>query len=155
MSDKALTWQGPKLEIAGQTYSVRRLGLLDIKWLAELLAGGTGYIEGLLAKRGGVEGLSPEAVGSLIIGYIPEAFDEIADWMASVIGMDKDAIRDPDQFPLGSEIQVVEAIVEHEDVTAFFDRARKLAKHPGLTKMLSRKRSTSSKSDTGGLTKKS
>ena len=154
MTDKAMTWTGPVLEIAGREYSVRRLGLTDIKWLAELLAGGTGYLEGLLSQKANLSNLSPEAVGSLILGYIPTAFDSIADWMASLIGMSKKDIRDPNVFPLGSEIQVVEAVVSHEDVAAFFDRAMGLAKHPGLKSMMMRlqKQSTESKPDTDGQT---
>jgi len=154
MTDKAMTWQGPTLEIAGREYSVRRLGLVDIKWLAELLAGGTGYLEGLLSQKANLSSLSPEAIGSLILGYIPTAFDSIADWMAGLIGMSKADIRDPNVFPLGSEIQVIEAVVSHEDVAAFFDRALGLAKHPGLLSMMKRlqKPSTASKPATDGKT---
>ena len=154
MTDKAMTWTGPVLEIAGREYSVRRLGLTDIKWLAELLAGGTGYLEGLLSQKANISNLSPEAVGSLILGYIPTAFDSIADWMASLIGMSKKDIRDPNVFPLGSEIQVITAVVTHEDVAAFFGRALGLAKHPGLKSMMMRlqKPSTASKTDTDGQT---
>jgi len=154
MTDKAMTWQGPTLEIAGQDYNVRRLGLVDIKWLAELLAGGTGYLEGLLSQKANLSNLSPEAIGSLILGYIPTAFDSIADWMAGLIGMSREDIRDPNLFPLGSEIQVIEAVVSHEDVAAFFDRAMGLAKHPGLKSMMKRlpKPSTASKPATDGKT---
>lgn len=154
MTDKALTWQGPKLEIAGREYHVRRLGLLDIKWLAELIAGGTGFIEKTLSRVPDLSGLSPEAIGSLILGYLPEAFDEVADWMAGMIGISTQDIRDPELFPLGSEIRVIKKLVEHEDVVGFFDEAQTLSKHPGLKAMMERLRkpSTSSKKGTAGKT---
>ena len=155
MSDRELTYQGPKLEIAGRDYTVRRLGLLDIQWLAKLIAGGTNYIDQAAAAH--LQTMSVEMIGSFILGYLPTAFDEIVDWMAGLIGISKEEIRDPNIFPLGSELQVAEALCDHEDVVAFFDRAKKLSKHPGLKAMMERLRkpSTESKKGTAGRTKKS
>ena len=66
-------------------------------------------------------------------------------------------IRDPETFPLDALIDVIEAVIEHDDVIAFFDKFGRMLRGPALknlTKHLN-ERSTESKKGTGGQTKKS
>jgi len=157
-----LVWVAPTIEIAGKDFKVRRLGLLDIQKLARIYAAASSYID--RATLANINTLSPEAIGTFMIDALAHAFDEVIDFMASVIGLApgkeddwKGTIRDPNVFPLGSEIKVIEVLIEHEDVLSFFDSVKRMASNPALKKLTGRlsKPSTASKKGTGGRTKKS
>ena len=165
MTDKGaapLTWEAPEIEIEGRVFKIRRLGLLDIQRMARIYAAASQYID--RAALANINTLSPEAVGTFMIDALAHAFDEVIDFLASVIelapGTEKDykgTIRDPDVFPLGSELKVIEALIQHEDVVSFFDSVRAMAQSPALKKLTGRLsgQSTGSKKGTGGQTKKS
>jgi len=177
----ALTYQGKVLEIAGRSYTVRRLGLLDIQRAARILASASGTAQKVAVAY--EKNMGTATIAAFILEFLPSAFDEITDWMASLIGIapgvhadktelatrvidaggkplgvmfDPNAgtIRDPNVFPLGSEVMVVEELTEHEDLVAFFARVRKVAQHPALKKLVERSSgpSTESKPATDGQT---
>jgi len=166
-----LTWSPPVLDIEGKEYKLRRLGLLDVQRAAKIVAtvvqaGG----RNALANMGNV---STMEVGTYILDLLPLAMDEVIDWMADYLGIARGivfdkideatdntgTIRDPDVFPLGSEIKVIEALLEHEDVQAFFGSVKRMMKHPALQSLTARKvsrgPSTASKRGIAGPTKKS
>ena len=164
-----LTWSPPVLTIEGREFKVRRLGLLDIQRIAKIYAAGSEFINRKALAN--MNTMAPEEVGTFILDFLPYAFDQVIELLADVIGMasgktpdklregedNEGTIRDPNVFPLGSEVQVIEALIAHEDVVAFFDRVKAMAKSPALknlTKRLSGQ-STASKKDTDGATKKS
>ena len=66
-------------------------------------------------------------------------------------------IRDPETFPLDALVDLIEAVIEHDDVIAFFDKFLRMLKGPALKNLMSHlsKPSTKSKKDTVGQTKKS
>jgi len=66
-------------------------------------------------------------------------------------------IRDPNTFPLDAIVDLIEAVITHDDVIAFFDKFKRMAKGPALEKLIQglKGRSTGSKKGTGGRTKKS
>lgn len=161
-----LTWEAPEIEIEGRKYKLRRLGLLDIQRLARIYAGMSAYVD--RAALANIDKMTPEMIGTFIIDAMAHAFDEIIDFLASVIGIapgksngspeeNRGTIRDPNVFPLGSEVKVIEALIAHEDVVTFFERAKALASSPALKKLMKRSSepSTESKKGTGGRTKKS
>ena len=157
-----LTWEAPEIEIEGRKYKLRRLGLLDIQRIARIYAAASAYIDRTALAN--INSLSPEALGTFLIDALAHALDEVIDFLASVIGLapgtEKDykgTIRDPEIFPLGSELKVIQALVEHEDVLAFFDGVKAMANNPSLKKLMKRlnAQSTESKKGTGGRTKKS
>ena len=114
--------------------------------------------------------MAPEEVGTFILDFLPYAFDQVIDLLADLIGLapgktpeklkgdetNDGTIRDPNVFPLGAEVQVIESLIEHEDVMAFFDRVKGMAKSPALKNLTQRLKgpSTESKAATGGKTKK-
>jgi len=164
-----LTWEAPVIEIEGREFKVRRLGLLDIQRMAKIYAAGAEFINRKAIAN--MNTMGPEEVGTFIIDFLPYAFDQVIDFLASVIGIhpgyiedklkdgqtNEGTIRDPNVFPLGSEVQVAQALIEHEDVLAFFDRVKALTQTPGLKKLTQRLKgqSTGSKPATAGKTKKS
>ena len=164
-----LTWEPPILTIEGRGFKVRRLGLLDIQRIAKIYAAGSEFVNRKALAN--MNTMAPEEVGTFILDFLPYAFDQVIDLFADLIGLapgkspeklkgDEDndgTIRDPNIFPLGAEVQVVEALIEHEDVMAFFDRVKAIAKSPALKKLTERLKgpSTASKPATAGKTKKS
>ncbi|GAH45462.1 unnamed protein product, partial [marine sediment metagenome] len=78
---------------------------------------------------------------------------QILSLFADVLGVKNEEIRNPDIFPMGSEIDIIKALVEHIDVKAFFTRLTGLLEMPILKEFL-KKTSTSSRNDTSGPTKK-
>jgi hypothetical protein len=63
-------------------------------------------------------------------------------------------IRDPNTFPLDSLVDLIEVVITHDDVIAFFDKFKRML-DKGILKKLAKplkKRSTASKKGTGGKT---
>ena len=167
-----LTWVAPVLEIGEARYPLRRLGLMDIEALTSIVVGASRYIDRRLVN--GMENLTPQQIGSFVIEYLPNAFDEIVEFLATVISLDpgvsrevmarkkakgKDdpnvgTIRDPNVFPLGSEVQLITLLSEHQDVLNFFDNCTALMKNGIVKKLIkpSSEPSTESKTDTDGPT---
>jgi hypothetical protein len=167
-------WEAPVLkDVAGKDYPLRRLGLLDI----ERLAGITRMVSrGMdMMKFSSVDDLTPAAMVGFLIDFIPHAMDDMARFMASMIGLkpgkpfDDDAdkkakksgadpnegtIRDPSVFPLGSEVRLLELLAEHEDVLNFFSVSKELANNSLVKKLKDRwgALSTESSTDTDGQT---
>ena len=67
------------------------------------------------------------------------------------------SIRDPETFPLDALVDLIEAVIAHDDVVAFFDKFRRMLKGPALRNLTRRlsEPSTGSKKGTDGQTKKS
>ena len=151
MTDQ-LTWTPPEIEIEGKTYQLRRLGILDVFKLGKIWASAQARAGALMKVD-----MTPEAVGMLLVSMLPLEGDAIIEFLADAIGVKADNMRDPNQFPLGSEVQIIEALLTHEDVAGFFERVLHLAGNEELLKMVDRlaNRSTSSKGKQAGGTKKS
>lgn len=166
---RPLTWQGPKLEIAGCVYTVRRLGLLDIQRVARIYAAGSAYVNRQALAN--MNRMSAEEIGTFVLDFIPHALDEVIEFVASLIGLNpgkpeeklKDGetnegtIRDPNVFPASGMVDVIGALIEHEDVVSFFDSVKRVSKSPALKNLTARlsERSTRSKPATDGRTPKS
>jgi hypothetical protein len=147
----ALTYEPPSIEIAGVTYKLRRLGILDTLRLAKIVAAG---VAGLGREVGSLDTLDPQVLGMLILAGAPFAERQVLEFLGSVIGVEPKDMADPNKFPMGSEVQIVEALVTHEDVRAFFDRLQAAMRAPGMRSLFQSK-STSSKADTAGQTERS
>jgi len=160
-----MLYVAPTISIVGKEYTMRRLGIFDVTRLARILSrsGGT-----LLTKLGStinnvkdVKSLKDFPIGDwtmAIIGTLPNVAEEFVDFLASTLKGWEGDVTDGDQFPLGTELEIVEKLLEHEDVVAFFARAQNLAKSQSakkIGKMFSGGKSTTSKTPTGGRTKKS
>jgi len=143
---------------------------MDIEALTSIVVGASKFVDRRLVN--GIDNLSPQQIGSFVIEYLPNAFDEIVSFLATVIGIDagysadavakkkakgkedpnEGTIRDPNVFPLGSEIKLITLLTEHQDVLNFFDSFTALTKS-GIVKRLTKPSSeplTESKTDTDG-----
>lgn len=139
----------PTIIIKGKEYKMRRLGIVDTFTLARIIGIGAAGIGKEIVNLE----LTPDvAIGLLIVGF-PFASKEILDLFASLLGVEPEEIRDPNLFPMGSEVEIIKALADHIDVKAFFTKSAELMKMPASKEFLKRI-STSSKKDMGGLTKK-
>lgn len=107
--------------IEGRTYTMRRLGIRDTFRLARIMGSGARVMGGELG-----EDTSPEELIALLTAGLGSSEDEAIALLASLIGVDARELTDPDAFPMGSELAIIETLVEHQDLRAFFDRLGKL-----------------------------
>ncbi len=139
----------PTIVINDKEYKMRRLGIVDTFALARIIGVGAAGIGKELVD---LEMTPDVAIGLLIVGF-PYASKEILDLFASLLGVKPEEIRNPNLFPMGSEIEIIKALADHIDVKAFFTKSAELMKMPTSKEFLKRI-STSSKKDTIGRTKK-
>ena len=151
MTDQ-LTWTPPEIEIEGKTYQLRRLGIRDIFKLGKIWSAAQAR-----AATATVQGMTAEQAGMLLMAMLPYEGEAIIEFLADAIGVKAEELSDPDVFPLGSELQIIQALVEHEDVRAFFGRFRALMADGGIRGIAGRSadKSTGSKGKQAGGTKKS
>ena len=194
MTDKgagALVWEPPVLDIEGKEYTVQRLGIRQVGYVAKIY---TAYST-ISARAAMMQAIKdPALLGTFLVDACAVAYDEVVALFASVIGLDPGVsdkrmstlreehdrrnaqrlengederpwvspsnagtIRDPETFPLGSLVDLIEVVIEHDDVVAFFDKFLRMAKGPALKKLTKRLkgRSTGYKKGTGGQTETS
>ena len=139
----------PIVIIQGKEYKMRRLGMVDTFKLARIIGIGAAGI----GKELTTLEMTPEsAIGLLIVGF-PYADRQILDLFADLLGVDINDIRNPEKFPIGSEIDIIKALVTHVDIKAFFTKLTELLEMPALKEFL-KKTSTLSKKDMVGQMKK-
>ncbi|GAF72760.1 unnamed protein product [marine sediment metagenome] len=180
MSDKKtggaapLLWEPPVLVIEGKEYPLRKLGLVDIERLTGIVRKVSQSVDALGMVS--FDEMTPQKGMEFLISFMPHAMDEVIRFLAGVIGLkpgipfedaetklakskaenpqdpNKGTIRDPDIFPLGSEVQLIGLLAEHRNVVDFFTNSKTLF---GTLKTLlgrSSEPSTESKADTDGAT---
>ena len=121
----------PTVEIEGRTYTLRRLGIADSFLLGRILAGAQSALKVDLATVE-QQDLGP-TIAAILMAGVPYAQNACMDLLASVIGVTREELNDANQFPMGSELQILDALTEHQDLLAFFTWFGKLiAKMPRL-----------------------
>ncbi len=122
----------PTVEIEGRKYTIRRLGIKDTFTIARILGVGVKQLGAI-----GVTALDAQSAVLAMLAAIPYAEEQILDLLADLIGVSGDDIRNPELFPLGSEIAIIEALAQHQDLRAFFTRLQGLMKaNPALQKVM-------------------
>lgn len=171
-----MIWVPPVMELPDGKHPLRRLGLMDIEALTAIVVKASKFMDRKVVAN--IDKFTAEEVGSFLIEYLPHAFDEIVAFLATVVGLEpgmplevvekkrkkskakefhdpnEGTIRDPNVFPLGSEIQLITLLTEHPDVVAFFGNSKALIENGVLKNLLglSSKPSTESNTDTDGPT---
>ena len=81
-----LVWVAPVLDIEGKEYTVRKLGLQQIGYVAKIY---TAY-SSIAARAAMLQSITdPTLLGSFLVDACAVAFDEVVGLLASVIGMDQ------------------------------------------------------------------
>lgn len=112
--DPILT-EAPTVTIAGRDYQLRRLGLRDTFAVSRILGRGVAIL-----GANAVENLSPGQSAQVIIASLAANEQEVMKLLASVLQVDREALDDPERFPMDSIITVIEALAAHQDMRAFF-----------------------------------
>jgi len=139
----------PTVVIEGKEYKMKRLGMVHTFKLARIVASGAA---GIGKDINSLEMNAESVIGLLIVGF-PYADKLICSLFADVLGVKIEDIMNPNLFPMGSEVDIIRALVKHIDVKAFFIKLTELMKM-SVWKEFSKGTLTSSKKDTDGQTKK-
>lgn len=116
---------GPIVEINGESYPVRRLGIRDTFRVARIV--GAGVLA--MNKPLNTDDLQKEEViMELLAAGMVRAEGEVIGLLADVIGVKADELTDPERFPMGSEIDIIQALANSQDLKAFFTKLGKLIK---------------------------
>jgi hypothetical protein len=125
---EAFIGDNPVVVIKGKEYKIRRLGVADIFKLGRILAIGAA---GLGKEIGKLE-LNAEVLAGLLIVSFPYAENQCMEFIASVVDVKVEDLKNPELFPVDSILDILKALVEHEDVKAFFTKLGSLLKKPIL-----------------------
>ena len=141
--------EGPVVEVAGREYVMRRLGVRHTFAFARIIASGAAYlgkeVGSVFSQIQDGEG-GAEAIGTLVLLGIPYSEKQAMSLLADVIGVSEEEFGNPELFPIGSELEIIKGLVDHQDLKAFFDQLKNLFGSPGMQSLVgSRKTSSSAK----------
>lgn len=165
MSDKvnAMLYTPAAVEINSVKYQRRRMGIdLEVR-LAELLFNALGGLSVDIEK---IDSLSVGEIGGLLILLLQrkEFIDDLLGFLKDLLvdfPLSVKDMHDSAKFPMGSELRIIESVVNDEDAKDFFAIMQRLLKLKSRLKgtrkkgkrTRSRSKSTSSKRGTAGRTK--
>lgn len=155
--DRPMLAEGPTFEIARRSYTMRRLGYADHGKLGAIIrvALREGKISlAAVAARGDAEE-QMETVFSLLLGAFVDAEAETFDFLASVLGISRQTLLDPEFFPFGSLPLVLRKLSDHPDLSDFFAGIGAVMEGRPIPMAASNGPSISSPSDTATPTSKS
>lgn len=136
--DSPILDSGPIVTLGEETFPLRRLGVRDTFAIARIVAIGAAASNTNLSNA---EMGDPAKMGELLLAGFVTAENEAVKILASVIGVTVKELEDPQRFPMGSELDIIMGLVEHQDLKAFFAQAATLMKR--LPEMQTRSRGAS------------
>lgn len=106
------------------TYTMRHLSVRDTFALTEILATGA-RASGVDLKTLDISRLDDglqvaQMFGDLLFNALAYAEDELVNLMASLLGVNASSFADGQIMPMGSEITIIQALVQHPDAAALF-----------------------------------
>jgi len=136
MSETILS-NGTEITIAGETYTMRRLGLQDVFKVARILGSG-------VAVLGDDSGsISPQQTLQVLVASMAQQEDRVLDLIADLLHIDRDVVNNPDKFPMDSIVDILQKLAEHQDLKAFMDKLGKLTESLPEMQTASQEASTS------------
>ena len=122
---------GPIVEIGGNPYTLRRLGVRDTFKIARIVAVGAASTNRNLTDA---DLANPENLQAMLLAGLMAAEQTVIELCASLIGVTVKELEDPDRFPMSTPLDIALALAEHQDVRAFFAHVQplvaKFAKDP-------------------------
>jgi len=120
MSEEAIINEGVQIEIAGEQYTIRRLGMRDVFRVVRILGSGVGMLSDL--------GDTPTAGQTLqvLIASMTANEEEVMTLIADLMGVDRDLLNDPEKFPMDAIIDIFKTLSEHQDLRAFLSKVARL-----------------------------
>lgn len=129
MTEQTL-WDPPKVEIDGEEYELRRLGLPDLQRVPSIIREAidkgmsTEVIDQVAA---GADDEITNKVGiNVLLETLPFVTEELTKWLLDIVeGFEVEDPTDPDELPLPVIMDIFNALGEHEDFEKFFTRLGK------------------------------
>ena len=116
--------QKPTLEVLGVVYTFRRLGILDVRKVAGILAKRLGQLASLERDA--------ENAGIAVAQMMLEELETLTPIIADVMGVTREQFEDPEVLPLPDVVRVIEALATHPDIAAFVKNVQNLAVSPAF-----------------------
>lgn len=119
-------WEPPEVEIAGEKYQLRRLGIKDLKGIYSIIQQVSNINlddETVQELQDGEADLAQAGMQGLI-QILPEATDKVVSWLVGIVdGLDEEDIDNPDKFPVHAPLEIITVLgEEHEDFQKFFTK---------------------------------
>lgn len=141
---EALLAEMPEVRVGDETRRLRRLGLKDVYDWADILkcAGAKGsrafadLIRGMDLQNLRINQMQASFT-SLLLGLIEEE-KAVLGWIAGLVGVTLEEVEDPNVFTLESLADLIEGLLVHPDLEAFFTRVRAIAQNPEMVERISR-----------------
>lgn len=107
--------EAAKVEIAGETYTIRRLGLRDVFRVARILGNG-------VAVLGDAGSYTPGQIIQVLVASMTRSEEEVLSLIADLLGVKRGDLDDTQRFPMDSIVDVFEALSRSQDLQAFLAR---------------------------------
>lgn len=115
------------ITVNNKKYKLKRLGITDVFKLGRILSKGAA---GMGKEMGKLDLMDPGVFAALLLISFPYAEDECMEFIANVIGVNVQDLKNPILFPIDSILDIMKALLEHEDIKAFFIKLGGLLKTP-------------------------
>lgn len=123
--DSPILDPGPIVEIDGKPYPLRRLGVRDTFKLAKIVAVGAAALNPTQQFTNN-DMAKPEVLQQLLLAGLMAAETTVLELMASLISVTVKELEDPERFPMSTPLDIAMALVEHQDLRAFFAHVQPL-----------------------------
>lgn len=120
MSEEAITSEGIQIEIAGEQYTMRRLGMRDVFRVVRILG------NGVAALGASKEPPTAGQVLQVLVHSMTVNENEVLDLIADLLNVDRAELNNPDKFPMESIVDIFKTLSEHQDLRAFLDKVARL-----------------------------
>jgi len=120
MSEEAITSEGIQIQIAGEQYTMRRLGMRDVFRVVRILGNG---VAALGASK------EPPTAGQVLQVFVHSMTvneEEVLELIADLLGVERRELDDSEKFPMDSIIDIFRTLSEHQDLRAFLDKVARL-----------------------------
>lgn len=130
----------PEVTIGGKTYKIRRLGILDVLTVLEIIQQifDRGSKE-MIQRISGMDLSNEENFAAALFYGFPACKESLLHWLADLVGVAYEDYVDPEQFPLDAQMDILEALASHPDLASFFTRVKELAEKKGLLQQIQQK----------------
>lgn len=120
MSEEAITSEGIQIEIAGEQYTMRRLGMRDVFRVVRILG------NGVAALGASKEPPTAGQVLQVLVHSLSVNENEVLDLIADLLSVEREDLNNPDKFPMDSIVDIFKTLSEHQDLRAFLDKVARM-----------------------------
>lgn len=117
-----ITYQPPSVTIGSETYPMRRLGVQDVFTVSKILGSGVSVL-----GRIGDGQVNPAQILQVVVAALAQNQEPVLNLMASIIGVTRAELNDPERFPMESIVTLGEALADHQDLAGFLAAVGRLA----------------------------